>query len=94
MKHMSYKTVVVKTHYSRTYLESQKENLIKEIKNLSELKRVEIIILWRSNIENDLKIGIWPFNGQLNNEQEFNINVSSKIKEILGKKFILSVELN
>ena len=91
---MAHKTILVKTHYSRTYLESQKENLIKEIKNLSELKKVELIILWRSNIENDLKIVIWPFNGQLNNEQEFNINVSSKIKEILGKKFILSVELN
>ena len=25
---MSHKTIVVKTHYSRTYLESQKENLI------------------------------------------------------------------
>lgn len=90
---MSHKTIIVKTHYSRTYLESKKENLIKEIEKNPELKKVKIIILWCGDIENDLKIGIWSFNGQLNNEQGSN-NVSSKIREILGQEFIQSIELN
>jgi predicted transposase YdaD len=90
---MKYFTVLVKTHYSRLFLDEQQKNILVELKKTPELKEVKARVLTINNIETDLEIAIWPLNGQMIN-QELKNNILSMIKLILGDQFILSIEIN
>jgi hypothetical protein len=89
---MEYFTTLIKTNYTRLYLEQQQKVILEELKKTPEFKKVKTRILNTSNnIETSLELAIWPLNGQRINEK-LKGHIFSSVKIILGEQFILSIE--
>jgi len=88
---MNYLKILIKTSYSRNYLEQQKKEIETELTRNPELTQVKSKINNIDDIETHLEIVVWTLNNQMIN-QELEKNILTKIRTILGVQFILSIE--
>ncbi len=87
---MKYTTLIVKTSYDYSYLKSKKKIILKEIKNISGLSTIKLILCF-NNMRSDFKLAVWFLNEQEINKTILTPKIVLILKNILGD-MILSVD--